>query len=246
MADEPNLSFDIDALFDHLTTELGHEPGDAKEWVFTLRSGDVSVLEKIADDLEEEFIVELEEHPDEVDAEGNECLGPPMLSIVEQGALAADAVKSIADRMQAIANEHGLVYEGVTCYEPIDDEELFGWLTPEVAGARLREMSDCGLEPDAELPWAFLVAAPGPEPIQRVADDLSAHGFRDYEEYTEPDEEGNCGMCVFVAGRNNEAQLAETSAMISAAAERHSGTLEGIQFYTREDVDEIFGDGSEA
>lgn len=245
MAEDPDMSFDIDALFDHLINNLDHDINDEKDWSFTLRSDDLRVLEKVASELETEFMVQLQETVEEVDIDGNSSFGPPLLSIVQRSALAADDVKAIADRIRSIAIERGLVYEGVTCYEPIDDEELFGWLAPEDAGWRLRHMTDCGLEENADLPWAFLIVTSSLDSIKRIGDELTSSGFNDRDVYDESDEDGNFGMCVFVPGRNNELELAATSTKIADVADRNGGRLEGIQFYTREDVSEVFGGDDE-
>lgn len=237
MAEEPDMNFDIDALFDH----MGPDSSDELDWNFSLRSDDVEVLEEIASELEDEFVVQLQETVEEVDAQGNISLGPPLLSVVQRAALTADEVKAIADRIQSIAADRGLVYEGVSCYEPIDAEEIFGWIAPDDAGWRLRHMTDCGLEENSDLPWAFLVVAPALDSMRSLADDLGLNGFSDRDEYDDPDENGNVGMCVFVAGRNNESELAETSTRIADIAGLHGGRLEGVQFYTREDVEEVFG-----
>lgn len=241
MQDEPNLKFDIDALFDHLVTNLSHELGDEKEWCFNLRSPDFCALEQVAEEFGDEFHVIVQENVEEVDADGNVSLGDPLLVITRRGALTADDVKQIAERVQSIAADRGLTYEGVDCYTPVDEEEMFGWLEPEDAAWRLRNMTDSGLPDDADLPWAFLVGAPSWDSTSSIAAALAALGFEDRDDYDEPDEDGDYGMCVFVEGRNNEFELLEAAKKIAEAAEARGGRLIGIQFYTREDVSEIFG-----
>ena len=186
-------------------------------------------------------LVRLEEYVVEV-VDGKSSVGDPILGIVRRGALIADEVKEVAERVRSIADQHGLEYDGVECYAPIDEEEIFGWLPPEGAGWRLRHMTDCGLEDDTELPWAFLVLTPDLDSTKKIANGLTALGFNDRDEYNEPDNEGRYGLCVFVAGRNNEFQLADTSNKIAELAQQHGGGLEGVQFYTREDLNGIFGD----
>jgi len=237
-----DMSFDIDALFDHLINNLDHDISDEKDWTFSLRSGDLNALEQVASELEHDFAVQLQETVEEVDVDGNTSLGHPLLSIRRRAALTADEVKEIAERIRTIADQRGLVYEGVSCFEPIDEEEIFGWLPPDDAGWRLRHMTDCGLEDNAELPWAFLVLTRSSDSSNKIADELKAIGFTDHDTYDEPDEDGNCAICVFVTGRNNEVELDEASTKIATTAERHGGRLEGIQFYTREDVNEVFGE----
>lgn len=246
MEDAPDLNFDIDALFDHLINNLRHNLEDEKEWNFFLRSADLQTLEQVAEELEREFTVQLEENVETVGIDGNVTLDDPMLSVIRCGALTADDVKRIAQRMEKLAVEHGLRYDGVDCYDPIDAEELFGWLEPEDAGWRLRHMTDCGLQDDADLPWAFLVGAPTLDSTNSIASALTASGFGDRDDYDEPDEEGVFGMCVFVQGRNNEFELNEAAKKISEIAVAHGGALVGIQFYTREDLAEILGTEDEA
>ena len=96
MNDEPDLNYDIDALFKHMTENLDHNPEEEKDWSFTLRSSDFSALEKLADELESEFMIQLQEEVETYDTEGGMSLGPPMLSLIRRGALTADDVKAIA------------------------------------------------------------------------------------------------------------------------------------------------------
>lgn len=242
MSGEPDLSFDIDALFDHIVANLGHELTNALDWVFSLRSENLKDLEEVAQEFENEFIVQLHESVEEIDVDGNNSLGDPMLCLIRRAALTADEVKSLADRIGAIATERGLIYEGVNCYEPFDEEELFGWLTPDDACWQLRQATAAGLEDNAELPWTFLVLVPNLEGMQKIAAELDTIGFDDRDDFDEPDEDGAFAVCTFVAGRNNEFELREMSTKLTQVAESHGGRLEGIQFYTREEAYEVFGD----
>lgn len=242
MSDEPDLSFDIDALFDHMTNNLDRRGDEELDWVFTLRSSSLGLLESAADMLADEFEIRLQENVDEIDEDGNRIEGDPMLGIVRTAALSANEVKEISQRIATIAKENGLSYEGVDCYDPVDLEELFGWIPPDEAGWRLRHMTDCGMEIDDPLPWAFLLVATGFDVINRLFDDLKAAGFNDGETYDEPDEEGLYGMCLFVEGRNNEPELVAAIEQIDSIASNHGGRIEGVQFYTREDVEDVFGE----
>jgi len=246
MSDEPNLNFDIDALFSHMTNNLDHDIDQEKDWHFALRSDDINELERVAEELEPEFTVHLQENVQIVDVDGNVSLGDPLLTILRRGALSAEEVKQIATRIQQIANERGLIYDGVNCYDPIDEEELYGWLEPADAGWRLRHMTDCGLEDNADLPWTFLIDAPTLNAVKLISTALGANGFEDLEEYDEPSEEGRFGICVFAQGRNNEVELYDCASRISDISEEHGGALVGIQFYTREDVANIFDAEDEA
>jgi hypothetical protein len=245
MDHEPDLNFDIDALFAQLTNNLNHDADKELDWHFSLRSNDFNKLEQVADELETEFLVQLQENVEEVDEDSNVSLGDPILTIIERGAFTSDTVKQIATQIQQIANDHGLIYEGVNCYEPFDEDEMYGWIEPEDAGWRLRHMTDCGLEGNAELPWAFLIEAPTFNAVKSMSAALDREGFDDREEYDEPNEEGSFGLCVFFQGRNNELELSECANKISKAVESHGGTLVGIQFYTREDVEDIFSNDDE-
>ena len=246
MNNEPDLQFDIDALFDHLVNDLEHDVGDELDWHFSFRSTDLEGLQQLADELESEFFVHVQEQDDEVDANEEVASGEPELIALCRGAFNVDQIKEMASRMQVIADNRGLTYAGVNCYEPIDEEELLGWLEPEDAGWRLRHMTSLGLEENADLPWAFLVSAPTVAATETIAEKLTAQGFDDRDDFSEADDEGNFGTCIFVAGRNNEAELQEATTKITTIAEAHGGQLYGIQFYTRDDVAEIFGsDGEE-
>ncbi|WP_339731087.1 ribonuclease E inhibitor RraB [uncultured Gimesia sp.] len=245
MSEEPNLSFDIDALFDHMVNNLGHDLADELDWSFSLRSGNLDTLEEVAKEFEQEYLVQLYKSVEETDVDGNSSSGDPMLCIIRRAALTADEVRSLADRLGTIAAERGLVYEGTNCYEPINEEEFFGWLSPDDACWQLQQATDAGLEDNAELPWAFFVLVPDLEGMQKIAAELSTIGLNDRDDFDEPDEDDAFAVCTFVAGRNNEFELREMSTKITQVAESHGGRLEGIQFYTRDEVYEVFGDESD-
>ena len=42
MVNEPDLAFDIDALFEHVVNQLDHDIEDEMEWDFTFQSEDFS------------------------------------------------------------------------------------------------------------------------------------------------------------------------------------------------------------
>ncbi len=241
-----DMSFDIDALFDHMTKNLGHDLSDEKDWTFTLRTANFASLQQAADDLQDEFVVQLQETVEEYDSAGNFSLGRPMLSVVKRAALSASDVKKIVKRIESIAQERGFDYEGVNCYDPFNDEEIFGWLIPADARWRLRHMTDCGLVENAELPWSFLVQSQDLKSIKMISSELDSNDLTDRDDYDEPDENGNFAICVFLLGRNNEIELDAMCERIAEIAERHGGQLEGVQFYTREQLNEVFGlDGAE-
>ena len=229
-----------------MTKNLDHDLSDEKDWTFTLRTANFASLQQAAVDLQDAFIVQLQETVEEYDSEGNYSLGRPMLSVVKRAALSAIDVKKIAKRIESIAKERGFDYEGVYCYDPVDDEEIFGWLVPADAGWRLRHMTDCGLDENSELPWSFLIQSQDMKSIKKISSELDSNDLSDRDEYDEPDENGNFAICVFLPGRNNEIELDAMSERIAGIAERHGGQLEGVQFYTREQLNEVFGlDGAE-
>ncbi len=235
-----DLSFDIDALFDHMSNNLNHALDDAKDWNFTLRSHDLSALQEVAQELQSEFIVQLQETVEEIGLDGQVSVGKPMLSVSQQAALSVEQVKSVASLLETIALNRGFQYEGVECYEPVDGDEVFGWLEPDDASRRLQHMTDCGLEDNAPLPWAFLIVTKTGESAAKLWDSLADSEFEDRDDYGEPDEEGNYGSCVFVDGRNNESEMLAMLESINTIAESVGGSLSGVQFYSREDLAEFF------
>ena len=194
MNTEPDLNFDIDALFDHLINDLGHESADVLNWVFTFRSTDLQALADVESDLSEEFATQLQEEVEEVNEDGERSAGDPMLMVITEAALSSQEVIKLAKRMQGIATAKNLRYEGVQCFDPIDDEDLFGWLDVEEAVWRLRHFTDAGLETNGELPWAFLLLTQTPDQTRQLAAELSEMGMDDIDLYDEPNDEGDLGF----------------------------------------------------
>jgi hypothetical protein len=237
MSDQPNLHIDIDSMFQ----QMGGV-NEELDWHFVFQANDVRKLEQLANHLADEFEMYLQDNVEEMDDEGNVTLGGPALSVVQRGELTAPEVHAIADRMQTIANENGVEFAGVDCYDPVDEDEdaIYGWLVPDDAGWRLRHMTESGLEKDAELPWTFLVTTVSLEELVAISAALDAAGFDDIDEYNEPDDEGEYGLCIFTPGRNNEDELAACAQKIADIAQEFNGDLSGIQFYTHEELAEIF------
>src|SRR5690606_13972949 len=125
-------------------------------------------LSRIADALEDEFALHLQDAVETVE-DGETTIGPPLLCIIERGALTPDEVKELDGRFRALAEEEGLEYEGVACFDPMDLEELFGWLNLEEATWRLQNYTESGLEEGAEIPWAFGLEVEEPEEIMAIA-----------------------------------------------------------------------------
>ena len=236
MNDEPDLSFDIDALFEHLGNDLDQDSADEMDWVFAFQSADVAKLQRVAERLAGEFSVQVQEDVEEVDEDGNVSIGDPMLGVNRRGVLTADDVKALASRMADLAAEEGIVYEGVNCFDAIDDDELFAWLDLEEATWRLRHFTDAGLEPDAELPWVFVIVSEDAERLQATAGALTQAGDARVEVFDEPDDEGLYALCLFTDGTNNESQLVKKHDEISALAKQHGAKLIGIQFFSEDDL----------
>jgi hypothetical protein len=241
MASEPDLRFDIDALFDHMIQNLDHDLSDEKDWCFLLESADSAKLREVAAEMEGGFDIQFAEPMETTDgSNGSPALA--QLTLIQRAALTASEVKATAESVKVIANAKGLQYEGVSCYDPVDAEDLLDWMPPEDATWRLRVMSDSGLPPNAELPWTFLVVMPSVDALHRVTEALQGEGYTDIDLFDEPDENGVCGLCLFVAGRNVESALSAEIARIAHHAETCGGELQGVQFYDRDEFDEVFGD----
>lgn len=240
MADEPDLAFDIDALFEHLTVDLDHDLNDELEWAFIVRSSDYAALEEAAHEFEEEFAIHLFEEVDELDEEGNTSPGDPLMCIICVDALSAEQVKEIAARVDAVAAARGLEYEGVQCADPLDQDGMHDWAPLSEVSSRLNYLTEAGLEADAELAWTLLAVAPDPAATDKIADAAIAAGFADFDQFDEREDGGDCGICLFIAGTNNEAALAATISALNKLAEPHGGELVGVQFFTREEFYDAF------
>lgn len=235
MNEQTDFAFDIDGLFDHLVEGLSLDLSEPQEWVFTLRAPSTAILESIAGDLEEDFDLSIQEEVEERNAEGDIVEGMPMLSVHCVDTLTADEVKEIAARMEELAaNSDGVRYEGVSCFEPIDEDEIFGWMELDDATWRLRHFTDLGLEANGEVPWAFLVAADTTDILKATDDAVVQAGFPNRRCFEQPDDEGQYAMCIFVDGRNNESELAEMHEKLTSLVATAGSELVGVQFFSAE------------
>ncbi|MCC9640748.1 ribonuclease E inhibitor RraB [Rhodopirellula sp. JC740] len=235
---EPDLAFDIDALFTHLVEDLEVDLSFPMDWTFTLRGDSLQQLKSIAETLEEHQC-ELQESVEEIDEKGRLSQGRPMLSVVKTGALVPSEVKKIADRMQTIAERTGVEYEGVEVFDSIEDDELFDWMSLDDAVWRMRHFSDSGLNPGEELPWVFLLMGDTLPQMQTFADALVEGGFGNSQADEEPDEDGRFGVFIFMDGSNDEERLVAAHKQIMAIATKHDAELEGIQFLSEEDFIDV-------
>jgi hypothetical protein len=246
MDNEPDLAFDIDALFEHLVNELDHDFEDEMEWDFTFQSEDFAKLGKLAEKFEADFEVSL--HHDEPDAEPTDdpaaiaeitaSPGNSLLSVRRVAALTASEVKELAAKMATVAETEGVTYLGVSCYDPFDEDEMFGWLELEDAVWRLRHFADAGLAENEDLPWAFMIISTAADVLRNTEKAILASGFDRIRAFDEPDEEGTLGICVFVDGSNNEAELTATYERLEAIITPLDAELLGVQFFPEEAFDE--------
>ena len=240
MNDPYNINTELDDLFDELADDPDITSGLELDWHFMLCAPEVEPLRILGEELETEFEVQLHEEVEVTDESGDVTAGDPLLSVIRRGNLSKDDVTQLANRLALLAEQRGVKLDGIDCYNAIDEQELFGWMKLDDALWRLRHMADIGVEENSELPFAFLVAASSLDSLRQIEQALDKLGFDDRDTYEDPDENGNYGLCAFVAGRNNEAELLRTANAMTVAAESCGGVLDGIQFYTRDDLHEIF------
>ncbi|MGH7130890.1 MAG: ribonuclease E inhibitor RraB [Phycisphaerales bacterium] len=235
---KPSMKFDIDALFDHMVGNLSHQMDQEMDWTFVLRSTDLARLERLGEKLSDEFIVELQEEV-ETHEGGRVFMGPPMLSITSRAAHSRDEVKSLADRFAKLAAAEKVTYEGVSCYEPTNADELFDWLGLDDAKWRLRALTDSGLEEGEELPFVFAIAADNPKHAKAVAKAIRSDGI---EQIEIAEDEGESGVIVHIDGSNSETALVSAYERIARLAQQADAELLGIQFGGDEEGGDDEGD----
>lgn len=234
MPAEPDLRLDIDALFAHLRDNLERDPDDEEsEWHFTFRSDDLDKLTRIGESLADDFDVHLQEEVETVEEDGSHTIGPPLLAVVIVASLPADEVKALAARFTDLARREGITYEGVSAFEPLDMEEVFGWLELEEARWRLRHFTDTGMQAGDPLPFVFAIEVDDEPAAEKAAEALYDAGFTTLE-IIQDDAEPGVGVIVHVEGRNDEKLLAETYGRIEKIAAAHDGEMLGVQFFDDE------------
>ncbi|GAA4448998.1 hypothetical protein [Novipirellula rosea] len=232
----------IDELFDHMINQLDYQTDEPLEWVFGIESSDIALLEKVGDRAPESYEWDVQEEVEHVDEEGNTTMGGPMLALRRCEALTPAQVKACVDEIDALAKQFGLELGDVTSYDPIDEDDFFDWMSLDEAHWRLRHYTDSGLEADSDLPWLFLLFAPSLEELNALTVALDTQSLGTIESYDEPDEEGQYAMCLFIEGKNNEAELTAMHDRINAIAEVNNAEIVGIQFLDQEDFNDVFGD----
>lgn len=231
---------DIEGLFRHLADDLGHDLSEEKDWVFAFHSRDTDALEELGDQLEDDFLVEFQESLETIDLDSGEAdFGPPVLNVIRRGILTCEQVKQLAQQMGSLAQQFQVQFAGVHCFDPVGADDLLGWLSPAEAIWRLRHMTELGLSQDEQLPWAFLIACPTIQSRKELIQHYDKIPLADPIIFEQPDEQGNLGLCLMVAGRNNESQLEDMISTISQIAEQQDSKLTGLQFFDREMLEEL-------
>jgi hypothetical protein len=118
-------------------------------------------------------------------------------------------------------------------YEEADDSVEFEWLDEQRACEELRAWDG-----SQQVPWTFLLAAPDEEVADELRAKLLSRGFADL--HGEPNDDGVWGIIVFTRGTNSERELRATWKMLSDMAGRYDCDTVGIQFYSRQEFQQIF------
>ncbi len=226
----PDLRFDIDALFDHLIKNMEHDIDTPKAWHFTLRGPKLAALERLAETLENEFRVELQESVETVE-EDRTFDGPPMLSIIVEDALRPNQVKSLSDRFEKLAKANKLDYEGVNCFDPMSEDDS-GWLSLEDASWRLRQFADFGAQESDPVNLVFAIVTGEESHAKTVVKALRAAGIQDAEVM---DDEGEYGVVVTIPSTHSESALAKAFAKVERVATDTKADFLGVQFDGTED-----------
>lgn len=242
MNDQSDLKFDIDALFESLV------PGDTEkelDWVFEFECDEVDRLDELADILEDDFDLELVEASETLDLDSGEIVGgPPRLSIYKRGVASRQEIKDLAERMEQLAAAHQVTYEGVACYSPDFVDEIYGWIEPDQAATCLSQLLLGETDNKTPFPWAFLFYSGSADAIESLAQELEAEDLDDLE-INGPDEEGGGELLLFVEGQSDPGALDAMIKRLQNSASTHQCELEGLQFYSRDQAEAIFGMATE-
>ncbi len=231
MTSEPDLTRDMDALFRHMKENLDWDPDEPLVWHFTFRDANARTLETFGETLDESFSLSLQETVETIE-DGKVFDGPPMLSVSMTGVFTVETIKANHDRFEKLAAEKQIEYEGVSCYETFDEEEMFGWMDLEDATWRLRSFADTGLEPGEAVPFVFAVEPADQTVVDNLVTEFEERGLGRTEHLS--DDEGKV-VVVLIDGANDESVLTEAFAKVGAVAESHSAELLGVQFMDLEE-----------
>ena len=233
---------DIDALFEHMTANQGHDMADEKEWVFSMLHEDTALLERVGTPLADEFDVDLVTC-ELCDERGNTTGERVDLLISMVAALSPQEVKALSARFEALTSEHGIEYEGVACTDPLP-EDFFDWMELEDAQWRLKHLADSGWPEGESIPFLFAIECEDGAQAKKLGAAFEADGLEGRLDDVEvvDDKEQGTGVAVQMDGVHDEATLASAYAAVEAIAKKHGATVLGVQFFGDDDEDED-GDG---
>lgn len=231
-------STDIDALFKLLASEEGYHPAEPKEWVFSFRHDDVDHLAEIAEDLADEFQVDLQESVETQD--GDRVFdGPPLLSVAVIDALTADQVKALTKRFSKLAADKGLEFEGVDAYDPADTEEFEAFVDLAGGAERLASMTEAGMPKGTELVFEFCLYTPSKKIARAVESALPP--LEPADVVTDQDEDGRDAVLAYFQAVGDKPTLTQHYKKLEALAKQTGATLGGVRFLLpgdEEDEDE--------
>ncbi|MEM7474533.1 MAG: hypothetical protein AAF483_06015 [Planctomycetota bacterium] len=154
--------------------------------------------------------------------------------------LSENDVKTMIGELLDSAALSGLVCNAIECGDQLEWDESLGWIEPSQACSRLKELVEILPEDSPKIPWCFLISMPSLDVIAQVKTLLSNEGLADWDEYGDADEDGRVGMSIFCVGNQETELLKNLINRISTIFAPHHGILEGVQFYTRDDLADIF------
>lgn len=263
MTAEPNLHFDIDALFQQLEESEGHDLNEPLTWVFTICSDEVSKLEAIQESVGDEFATHLEDAPFLSEEEGEDAENAPLLLLLMEGCLSKDDVKKLAKQVEKLAVDNQCTYDGVRCFGMIEEGNLFDWMNLEEGMGVIENLQAEGAATLDDLPWAFLVMVDDADQLEAVSEALEKVGLEDVELFDNSDDESDeetseesdedmddFGACVFYGGSHDPAKLELMWNQLTELVSPAGGSVEGVQFFTRdyflEAISSLNGDDEEA
>jgi hypothetical protein len=222
--------FDIDAKFQHLV-KLGEDLSKPREWHFSLRSkkSELPKLTKLGESLLKDFEVHLQEEVETWVGE-KKTMGPPLLSIVRTAVLTPAEVKKLAKKFETLAKKHGFTYDGVSSYEAVDFDELFGWLELDDAIWRLRHFTDTGLAEGDPTPFMFALTARKAAALKTTAEAVKK--WRGVQTDISESDDGPL-LQILGPGKNDEAALRKRYKQVEELAKTTKVQLLGMQFFDR-------------
>lgn len=238
MFSEPELRFNVDALYDHLTQEHTEEELAEFQWFFLFQCGqDIESLQNlgnaIADeiDTEEQFEgFEVGIGPLEVEGEDGSSEEVPVLILTIYDPMEREQVRAMADRLKARAEEHGVTYEGVSCGIAEEADDMMRPLNLDEALDRLNALTEMGVPPGEPMYWLFAFSGTTNPSLKSLASALEDEGFGQVSltpEAGDPEE----GLLNALLLRSNTTEgLEEVYQLAESLAAAHGVEFEGVQF----------------